>query len=205
MKIFTYIVARDYGFAPNPFRKVCTLSACKPGIRKAAKIGDWIFGTGSIPNNAQGKLIYAMEVNEILTFEQYWNDPRFQFKKPQMNGSIRQMYGDNIYFKDAYGNWKQKDSHHANQDGSINYKNLITDLKGENVLISYNYYYFGRNFINIPQAILNDVCKKKQGFKYVTNSAGLSLINYLKRNYKPGKHGNPIQLTNAFHRYKGNK
>lgn len=205
MRIFTYIVARDYGFAPNPFGKICTLSACKPDIRRVAKVGDWIFGTGSVPNKAQGKLIYAMEVNEILTFEQYWADPRFQFKKPQMNGSLRQMYGDNIYYKDINGKWIQKDSHHANLDGSINYNNLNTDLKGKYVLISYNYYYFGKNFIDIPQAILSDVCKKKQGFKYVPNPAGILLLNHLKRNYKKGKLGNPIQLTNKFHRYKGNK
>lgn len=37
-------VARDYGFAPNPFFGVCTLATCKPRIRSVAQIGDWVVG-----------------------------------------------------------------------------------------------------------------------------------------------------------------
>lgn len=47
MKIFSYVVSRDFGFAPNPFFNFCTLATCKPKIRKDAKIGDWIIGTNS--------------------------------------------------------------------------------------------------------------------------------------------------------------
>ncbi|WP_225761747.1 hypothetical protein [Acinetobacter sp. Marseille-P8610] len=34
MKIFSYVVSRDFGFAPNPFFNFCTLATCKPKIRK---------------------------------------------------------------------------------------------------------------------------------------------------------------------------
>ena len=44
MKIYSYIVKRDYGFAPNPFYGYCTLATCKPVIRKHAEIGDIIQG-----------------------------------------------------------------------------------------------------------------------------------------------------------------
>ena len=47
MRLHSYVVARDYGFAPNPFFGVCTLATCKPKIRSAAKLGDWVMGTGS--------------------------------------------------------------------------------------------------------------------------------------------------------------
>ena len=30
MRLHSYVVARDYGFAPNPFLGVCTLATCKP-------------------------------------------------------------------------------------------------------------------------------------------------------------------------------
>ncbi|MBU2547361.1 MAG: hypothetical protein KKB20_03030 [Proteobacteria bacterium] len=30
------------GAAPNPFRGVCILVIRKPGIRRAAEVGDWI-------------------------------------------------------------------------------------------------------------------------------------------------------------------
>ena len=44
MKLFSYILARDFGFAPNPFYSICSLATCKPIIRKKAQIGDWIIG-----------------------------------------------------------------------------------------------------------------------------------------------------------------
>ena len=31
-KSYSYVVARDYGFAPNPFNGILTLAACKPVI-----------------------------------------------------------------------------------------------------------------------------------------------------------------------------
>src|SRR5712671_5339411 len=34
MRLYSYVVARDFGFAPNPFFGVCTLATCKPDIRK---------------------------------------------------------------------------------------------------------------------------------------------------------------------------
>jgi hypothetical protein len=47
MRLFSYVVARDYGFAPNPFHRHCTLATCKPGIRARAAVGDWVIGTGA--------------------------------------------------------------------------------------------------------------------------------------------------------------
>jgi hypothetical protein len=64
MRYFSYVVARDYGFAPNPFLGICTLATCKPDIRKAAGVGDWIFGTGSAKWKLTGHLVFAMNVTE---------------------------------------------------------------------------------------------------------------------------------------------
>lgn len=203
MRFFSYIVARDYGFAPNPFWNICTLATCKPDIRKAANIGDWIFGTGSKSNKVSGRLIYAMEVSEKLTFEDYWEDPRFQIKKPRMNGSFKQMYGDNIYHKANDGSWLQEDSHHALPDGTINPKNLKTDTRGLFVLVSTNFYYFGKSCIKIPDAVLDNICLDRQGFKYVDNASGLVLLEYLQNNFKAKKNNNPIQFDGEFKRFEG--
>ena len=80
MKVYSYVVARDFGFAPNPFHGFCTLATCKPVIRKKAEIGDIIIGIGSGAQNSaySGRMIYAMIVSEILTYDQYWIDSRFQ-------------------------------------------------------------------------------------------------------------------------------
>ena len=99
--LYSYVLRRDYGFAPNPFFGYCTLATCKPIIRRVAQVNDWVVGTGSAAKGSpvSGRLIYAMRVSEKLTFAQYWEDERFANKKPVMNGSLKQKYGDNIYLK----------------------------------------------------------------------------------------------------------
>jgi hypothetical protein len=47
--LFTYCIPYDDGAAPNPFWGLCTLAICKPSIRRVAKEGDWVVGTGSVP------------------------------------------------------------------------------------------------------------------------------------------------------------
>ncbi len=117
MKLFSYVVARDFGFAPNPFYGFCTLATCKPEIRKQAQIGDWIVGTGSNQLNCLNKLIYVMRITDKITYNDYWHDSRYKCKKPIMNGSLKQMYGDNIYYKD-YNKWHQVHSHHSLENGN---------------------------------------------------------------------------------------
>src|SRR5712691_6687179 len=83
-KIYSYVVARDFGFAPNPFHGVCTLATCKPRVRKAAHLGDWVVGTGSAGRKRAGFLVFAMKVEEALTFDEYWTDERFFQKRANL-------------------------------------------------------------------------------------------------------------------------
>ncbi len=62
MRLHSYVVARDYGFAPNPFFGVCTLATCKPKIRSVAEVGDWVVGTGSKRRGRDKHIVYAMRV-----------------------------------------------------------------------------------------------------------------------------------------------
>ena len=150
MKLFSYVVARDFGFAPNPFFGICTLATCKPGIRSTAAVGDWIIGTGAKTRyDLAGRLIYAMQVAEVLDFDSYWTDPRFERKRPLLNGSLKQMYGDNIYHREG-GRWKQADSHHAWPDGRQNANNLRRDTSANRVLIATRFAYFGQSAVPIP-------------------------------------------------------
>src|SRR5437016_4237679 len=132
MKLHSYIVMTDSGFAPNPFWGFCTLATCKPVIRRTAKVGDWIVGTGSKNGAGQGKLVYAMRVDELLPLEKYATDPRFEEKKPRA-GSPKTFCGDNIYFKGESGVWEQRLSYHMA-------KHVKRDLSGKNVLISETFY-----------------------------------------------------------------
>lgn len=99
MAYYSYKMVRDYGFAPNPFHGFCTLANCKPTIRKGAQINDWIIGTGSKGMGYINRLIYIMQVSEKITFQEYWENEKFQRKKPILNGSRAQLHGDNIYHK----------------------------------------------------------------------------------------------------------
>ena len=95
MRLYSYVVVSDTGFAPNPFDNFCTLATCKPRIRKNAKIGDIIIGTGSKSNVGNDKLIYAMKITERMNYNDYFNDNRFIGRS------------DNIYYLDN-NSWKQK-------------------------------------------------------------------------------------------------
>ena|SRR2546425_97785 len=171
MKLYSYVVARDYGFAPNPFFGVCTLATCKPKIRGSADVGDWIIGTGSKQYCLDGRLVYAMKVSETLTYDEYWNDPRFSSKKPNLLGSLKQAFGDNIYHRNAAGRWVQAISHHSYSDGSPNRANIEHDTKSPRVLVGSEFAYWGGGGPKIPAGFRNragvDVCCVGQGHKCI--------------------------------------
>lgn len=199
MNFYSYLVEHDFGLAPNPFGGYCTLTVCKPQIRKSSKlqIGDWIIGTGSraleVSFNKKLKhhLIYAMRVSEIILMEDYWNDSRFKCKKPILNGSLTLMYGDNFYHKDNEGKWIQEDSAHSNNDGTPNLEHLKTDTSGKNVLISDYFFYFGQSAPALPPN-LKIICHTTVGQKKLSQVEGNDFINWLKSQYSPGVFGKPI-------------
>lgn len=170
MKLYAYVVARDFGFAPNPFCGICTLATCKPTIRRTAQVGDWVIGTGSKRYGLQGHLVFAMRVTEVLTFNQYWSDPRFGAKRPTMTGSIKQAFGDNIYHRDAGSqHWQQANSHHSLKDGCPNQANIDNDTKTDRVLLSTQFTYWGGSGPEIPSHFRDyagqDICTSTQGHK----------------------------------------
>lgn len=151
--LYIYVVARDFGFAPNPYHGLCTLATCKPQIRSKAQIGDWVMGVGGRRLKATGKCVYLMKVSEILTYKNYWTDIRFVRKKPLRNGSLMMMVGDNVYHQEADSEtWIQSDSHHSNFDGTTNRENLKRDTSSDKVLVSDHFYYFGKSAIDVDLA-----------------------------------------------------
>jgi hypothetical protein len=196
MAYYSYKLEHDFGLAPNPFGGYCTLVVCKPDIRKNKnlQIGDWIFGTGSAKLKNLDHLIYAMQVEEKITLEQYWDDPRFQYKKPVLNGSLVEMYGDNFYHRSPETNkWIQEDSAHTLDGGAINEEHLEADTGGQFALITKTFYYFGDAAFKISaqfQAICN------QGRNIKSNAIPVPLadqfVRWLVESYSIGIHGDPI-------------
>src|SRR5262245_55889622 len=165
MTIFSYVVEHDLGFAPNPFHGLCSLACCKPLIRKAAKIGDYVLGTGAARPNLCGHITYWMRVDEIMGFDEYWADPRFRRKKPVMSGTTYLRYGDNIYHRDASGQFQQEDSFHSLEDGTVSLGDLQRDTgTADRVLIGRDFAFWGRSGVKLPDE-LRCLVKKGPGHK----------------------------------------
>lgn len=206
MSLYTYILTRDYGFAPNPFPPYCTLATCKPRIRASAKIGDWVtgIGSGAQKSNMKNKMIFAMHVEDKLTFDEYWLDKRFKYKKPVMNGSKFQNYGDNVYHTDPKTREIiQEDSHHSLPGGEINYENYPRDISGKYVLISKEYWYFGKDAPVLPEEliVLANVVRnhKKYNDEQLINCFSLWLKGFSDKGYI----GMPFRFSKNFERYDG--
>lgn len=205
MKYYSYVIPRDYGFAPNPYFGYCTLADCKPIIRKTAQIGDWIAAFGSASTSYREKLVMLMQVGEIMKFDEYWIDSRFKCKRPVFSKGIMHAYGDNIYHH-VDGKWMQEPSHHSNVDGSINIKNLTKDTQTDRVLISTNFYYFGNNAIIIPKEY-EILIKKGRNHKINDNVELITgFIKYISEHYERHINGTPYSRKDgAFAHYKGEK
>ena len=194
MHCFRYKLDHDYGLAPNPFGGIMTLAVCKGDIRrhKSLAVGDWIIGTGSKKMNMLNRLIYAMRVEGWMTFDEYWNNPNFEFKKPVLNGSLVQMYGDNIYHTGVDGCVIQEPCAHSMKDNSVNAGHLKRDVRGQNVLYSRHFHYFGDNAPKIPKEILSICCTSRNySYKDIDDVTINRFISWLEDNYTVGIHGDP--------------
>lgn len=201
MKLYSYIVARDFGFAPNPFFGFCTLATCKPRIRAGASVGDWIVGTGAKSRyDLVGRLIYAMQVSEIVDFESYWNDPRFLRKRPNLKGSLKVVYGDNIYHR-AGKNWVQANSHHSLENGRPNKANIAWDTGVDRVLVATKFVYWGKVAPTIPKRFRafrkaqQDICCKARGHRVFGEELATAFVKWLEQRGKWGFQGEPLEFA----------
>ena len=147
-RLYAYIVARDDGFAPNPFHGFCTLACCMPVTRRVAQKCDYVVGLAGTRLRPGGdwRIIYAMQVTDKMTFGQYWLDPCFFAKRPDMSAGGKKALGDNIYrWDDEQKEYRQAPSRHSNADGTENLKKKHHDTKKNDccVLISSKFAYWG--------------------------------------------------------------
>lgn len=205
-RVYIYVVDRDFGFAPNPFHGACTLATCKPIIRRTARLGDWIIGMGGGRLSATGRCIYAMRVDECMTFDEYWSDTRFRIKRPIRNGSRVMMVGDNIYHRDPGDmQWQQEDSHHSLPNGEPNMQNVAQDTQTNRVLISRNFLYFGDAAPIVPALILASIgYANRRNHRVYPIETCASLLEWLMKEHGDGPNrniGDPYQFEDSSKRY----
>lgn len=207
IRLFSYKMTHDTGFAPNPFHGIITLSCCKPGIRKTKQIGDWIAGFTSktlIHNhNSYAKkhgskkykkfdeeeLVFLMRVEKKLTFDEFWNNPDFEYKRFTEESKIAKR-GDNIYFANSdlsHGYEQVTNNNHKEKDRE-------RDLSGVYILASKNFYYFGVNSLKLDPTIAPKIPRTQTcyGIRTHDESKIKVFIDYIQNSYSPGIHGHPF-------------
>lgn len=163
-KLYSYCIPVDDGAAPNPFGNICTLTICKPVIRRSALVGDWIVATGSMQYGFENKVIYAMEVTQKLTMQEYdtycWSE--LPQKIPNWRGhSYKERVGDCIYdFSTETASIRK---------GVHNEGNRQRDLGGMYALLSNHFYYFGDKPLSLPDHLL-PIVRQGQGHKSNLNA-----------------------------------
>lgn len=157
MRLFSYTVTHDYGSAPNPYWDVCTLTICKPVIRRVAQKGDWIVGLRG------NSVVYAMRVTDRKTLAEYDRYCQSSLRKKLPDWRSRdcaRRAGDCIYdFATASTPTLREGIHSA--------ENMETDLSGVNALLSTDFYYFGNNALPLPKRLHPIV--QKRGHKSDAN------------------------------------
>ncbi|MBU6951324.1 hypothetical protein [Hahella sp. HN01] len=201
MRLYSYKMTHDSGFAPNPFGECLTLATCKPYIRMNDNVekGTWIAGFSSVALNRDAvgceRLVYLMEVSEKLPIGDYYKDSRFQNKIPDISAkSAIERAGDNIY--ELLPSGDQEDYTHYRQVKNPSHWDIKQDkphmgcqkedISGENVLIAKTFYYFGRKPLVIPDHLRPSVPKGSSVYGNLTEGqkAG-DFIDFIKT-YKKG-------------------
>jgi len=194
IKLYSYVVEHDNGFAPNPFHGYCTLAHCKFKteyskrrniIEMAKECFDndyevWVLGTGGCSKESTGldTLVYLMRITEILTLRKYYDDSRFIKKRPTNYKEISKL-GDNLEF-------------------DYNGKEFSQDRL---VIISKTFWYFGKNAINIPE-IFFSIQKRGRSYKcnFESNLDQDFLIwfqKFIATKHKTGLIGNPKTFSES--------
>lgn len=185
-RLLSYVVASDNGLAPNVTGGVCTLSVCKPVVRKVARAGaDYIIGMSTAPDD-RNRVIYVMQVDEKIPFADYFNDKRFQAKKP--GNDIK---GDN-FFRAEKGQLKIAFDN-ASHTGKA--QAIARDLKAPVAVVGHRFWYFGENAPELPEELrqtkipLPDAYRR--GHRVTDDAATIRAFTKWLDQFEPGIHGKP--------------
>lgn len=141
-----------------------------------------------------------MKVAEAMTFDQYWEDPRFQYKKPNLSASKKLAFGDNIYHR-VDGTWLQENSHHSFPDGTPNDRNIRNDTKADRMLIGTEFAYWGGSGPQIPPILRNyqghDICIGRGYKKHYSAGMEVEFVAWLSSLETHGFLGRPLDWTST--------
>lgn len=136
-----------------------------------------------------------MRVDDIVSYDEYWGDPRFDEKRPTMRGSRKQAFGDNIYHRSVRGEWVQQDSRHSLADGSPNPDHIARDTKTERVLLGREFVYFGGDGPAAPDFLRTgferDIVHARRGYSVNFAPNQIEAAITWAQSLEPGLRGRP--------------
>jgi hypothetical protein len=141
-----------------------------------------------------------MQVGEVLNFNTYWNDPRFLRKRPNLNGSLKAIYGDNIYRREGK-RWIQADSHHSDKYGRPDKANIARDTRVDRLLVATKFVYWGKAAPVIPKQFRpfkktgEDICNKTQGHRVFGEGLAEAFAAWLEQQGTWGFQGDPLEFA----------
>ena len=159
MNVYTYVIATDSGAAPNFDPPLPTLAICKPRIRRGAEPGDLVLAfTGTRVGPEPHGVCWAGVVRGKQPIAEYWNDPKFQGKKPGGTPTP-----DNIYRPDGGSLVQVKNPSHGPESAT-------RDIGGEFALSFEPAWYFGLAAPVLPGSFGLRMLRGRRGHRVVDMS-----------------------------------
>ena len=85
MKVYSYTMVNDDGFAPNPTGGFCTLAYCMVAMRRTVQVGDYVIGLAGAKYRKMRRteypaypVIYAMRVTDVIDFREFGSEQRYR-------------------------------------------------------------------------------------------------------------------------------
>jgi len=173
-----------------------------PQLRKNAKIGDIIIGIAGAGQKGLGRihpqLIYWMQVEEDMHFDNYWQDPRFIQKMPNIDGPKLNAVGDNTYRHDPVtGSWVFEPSmHYIPGSPQPNGGHVVKDTKVDRLLLSRRFTYWGNSGPVVPNHLMT-LFSNPRGYKCNHDPGQLSELHELiDLEHPAGVVGDPTDWDN---------
>ena len=171
-KLFSYVVDHDLGFAPNPFGGFCTLAKCK-------------YGTIKCKNGTRRNIVELADEGDWIV-----GTGGVDLSKSAGHGKL--IYAMRVDEKISLREYCQ-----GNRGNRIDAEHDVAE-DGRFALISYHYFYFGRNAIDIsdiPRTHLDHPFEKTgPGHRCdFSEEFAEGFAKWLKANFKVGVHGPPCK------------
>lgn len=128
---YGYKMTDDTGFAPSITNEQLVLACCMTQVRRRAPTDSWIAGWGGKAYGI-GKVIYLMQVERCLTFDQYFREAKF---KERVDNIYRRVSNHYEQIPDARCHRSQREKKH--------------DLSVDRVLVASRFVYFGQKAISV--------------------------------------------------------